>query len=135
MDPAPASFEKSSVLTKHSQPAQATLTSRTAEIGTQPGGQKHGELMRSRQSNLLLQAYNRPYHTRRDKGVPTKNVQSPGIFTSGSRLPGQSQSAFASTLDRLAKPRKGMDVSHVLYRGYLEKMTEKESSYGPTQRV
>jgi hypothetical protein len=40
MDPAPASFEKSSVLTKHSQPAQATLTSRTAEIGTQPGGQK-----------------------------------------------------------------------------------------------
>src|SRR5258708_21089901 len=29
--------------------------------------------------------------------------------------------------------RKVMDVSHFLYRGYLEKMTEKESSYGPTQ--
>jgi hypothetical protein len=53
MDPAPASFEKSSVLTKHSQPAQATLTSRTAEIGTQPGGQKAWKNAEARPSQMM----------------------------------------------------------------------------------
>jgi len=95
MDPAPASFEKSSVLTKHSQPAQATLTSRTAEIGTQPGGP---ESMEERRGEAFAKRFR---------------------FYTGS--PGSA--------------RKVMDVSHFLYRGYLEKMTEKESSYGPTQRV